>query len=163
MDRANLPQIRAALEDESLRDLAETFGAPVIVNASMRDGSLRACAAANGIPVMVYEAGEALRFDELSIRAGIRGVLQVMRKLGMLPPARKQRTIRTMTASSTTWARAVSSGIVTYKVELGSRVRENDRLALMGDALGNSDAVEAFAAVHDMALRRTVEPNLLET
>ncbi|MDT8318893.1 MAG: succinylglutamate desuccinylase/aspartoacylase family protein [Xanthomonadales bacterium] len=203
VDRANLPQIRAALEDESLRDLAETFGAPVIVNAGMRDGSLRACAASNGIPVMVYEAGEALRFDELSIRAGIRGILQVMRKLAMLPPARTQRSNRTMIASSTTWVRAVSSGIVTHKVELGSRVRKNDRLALMGDPLGNSDAevlspcdgivigasrlplayegdalfhvalfdsvgragdaVEAFAAVHDMALRRTVEPNLLET
>lgn len=203
VDRANLPQIRVQLKNGRLRELAEAFGAPVIVNAGMREGSLRACAASNDIPVMIYEAGEALRFDELSIRAGIRGILQVMRKLGMLPPARKQRTSRAMIASSTTWVRAVSSGIVSQKVELGSRVRKNDRLAMMGDPLGNSeaevlapcdgiiigcsrlplayegdalfhvamfdsvgragDAVEEFAAVHDMTLRRTVEPTLLET
>ena len=67
-------------------ELANAFGAPVIVNASLRNGSLRACAADNGIPVVIYEAGEALRFDELCIRAGVRGIMKVMRARGMLPP-----------------------------------------------------------------------------
>ncbi len=85
IDRSNLPQIRANLDDPAVTELAQAFGAPVIVNANMREGSLRACAAGHGIPVMIYEAGEALRFDEVCIRAGIRGILQVMRKLDMLP------------------------------------------------------------------------------
>ena len=37
------------------------------------------------MPILLYEAGEALRFDEVAIRAGVRGVVNVMRSLGMLP------------------------------------------------------------------------------
>jgi predicted deacylase len=137
IDRANLPQVRADLGNEKLEALARDFGVPVVVNAALRDGSLRACAAERGIPVMVYEAGEALRFDELSIRAGVRGVINVMRGLGMLPPLRKPRRQReTVIARSTRWVRASASGIVTAKAVLGGRVAEGERLALVCDPLG---------------------------
>jgi hypothetical protein len=203
IDRSNLPQIRANLDDPTVADLARVFGAPVIVNANMREGSLRACAAGHGIPVMVYEAGEALRFDEVCIRAGVRGILQVMRKLEMLPPGRGKEPNPAVIARSTSWVRATASGIVTGAVPLGSRVKENDRLALISDPLGDHEdavlapfdgivigcsrlplahegdalfhlaafhsvgraesAVEEFATIHDPALRRTVESDLLET
>jgi len=139
IDRSNLPQIRANLDDPAVTELAQAFGAPVIVNANMREGSLRACAAGHGIPVMIYEAGEALRFDELSIRAGIRGILQVMRKLDMLPPGRGKAISQAVMARSTSWVRAPSSGIVSGAVALGSRVKENDRLALISDPLGDRE------------------------
>jgi predicted deacylase len=139
IDRSNLPQIRANLDDPAVTELAQAFGAPVIVNANMREGSLRACAAGHGIPVMIYEAGEALRFDELSIRAGIRGILQVMRKLDMLPPGRGKSISHAVMARSTSWVRAPSSGIVSGAVALGSRVKENDRLALISDPLGDRE------------------------
>jgi len=116
IDRANLPQIRG-----------------------LRDGSLRACAAQNGIPVMVYEAGEALRFDEVSIRAGVRGIVQVMRRLGMLPKADKRSRGATVMARATRWVRAPSSGIVTATVPLGSRVKKGDRLAVVCDPLGGME------------------------
>ena len=116
IDRSNLPQIRANLDDPTVTELAQAFGAPVIVNASMREGSLRACAARHGIPVMIYEAGEALRFDELSIRAGIRGILQVMRKLDMLPPGRGRKVAHAVMARSTSWVRAPASGIMRTRV-----------------------------------------------
>ena len=35
--------------------------------------------------MLVYESGEALRFDETGIRAGVRGVTNVLRHLDMLP------------------------------------------------------------------------------
>lgn len=203
IDRANLPQIRANLDDPAVSELAEAFGAPVIVNANLREGSLRACAASHGIPVMIYEAGEALRFDEVSIRAGMRGIRRVMRKLGMLPPDRGGKVPQAVVARSTSWVRAPASGIVSGAAALGSRVKENDRLALISDPLGDredavrapfagivigcsrlplahegdalfhlaafhsvgqaKDAVEEFATIHDPALRRKVENNLLET
>ncbi|MGK2898520.1 MAG: succinylglutamate desuccinylase/aspartoacylase family protein, partial [Burkholderiaceae bacterium] len=149
IDRANLPQIRANLDDPAVTELAEAFGAPVIVNANLREGSLRACAAGHGIPVMIYEAGEALRFDEVSIRAGIRGIRRVMRKLGMLPPDLGGKVPQAVVARSTSWVRAPASGIVSGAVALGSRVKENDRLALISDPLGDrEDAVRApFAGI----------------
>jgi predicted deacylase len=36
LDRSNLPQIRANLDDPAVADMARVFGAPVIVNANMR-------------------------------------------------------------------------------------------------------------------------------
>ena len=89
LHRSNLPQIRANLDDAATLDIAQVFGTPVIINSDIRDGSLRACAFERGQPVLIYEAGEALRFDEISIRAGLRGILNVMRHIGMLPALKK--------------------------------------------------------------------------
>lgn len=139
INRSNLPQIRADLADEATQKMAKAFGAPVIINADVRDGSLRACAGERGVPMVMYEAGEALRFDELSIRAGLRGTICVMRHVGMLPEGRKTRRIAPVIAKSTSWVRAPDSGIVSREVELGARVAEGERLASIGDSLGGQE------------------------
>ena len=77
--RSNLPQIRANLDDQETLDLAKAFSIPVLLNANLRDGSLRQAAVDHGAKVLLYEAGEALRFDELCIRAGVKGTINVMR------------------------------------------------------------------------------------
>ena len=140
INRSNLPQVRGNLDDARTLELARAFGAPVIIDSKIRDGSLRECAAERGLPVLVYEAGEALRFDEVSIRAGLRGVLKVMRHLGMLPPAKRAKNIDPVIADSTSWVRAPASGIVTRKARLGARVVAGERLATVGDPLGEEDA-----------------------
>ena len=82
--RSNLPQVRAAIDDPETLRLAKAFKVPVIINAKTRDGSLRHAASESGVTMLLYEAGEALRFDEVAIRAGVRGVMAVMQALGML-------------------------------------------------------------------------------
>ncbi|MDX1461056.1 MAG: M14 family metallopeptidase [Xanthomonadales bacterium] len=139
INRSNLPQIRGNLDDEETLDLATAFGAPVIVDAAIREGSLRATAAARGMPVIVYEAGEALRFDEISIRAGLRGILSVMRHRGMLPKVRARRPYTPMVAHNSRWVRAPDSGIVSRMVELGSRVRKGQTLAVITDPIGHQE------------------------
>jgi predicted deacylase len=136
IDRSNLPQIRANLEDPDTSKLAKAFGAPVIVNAKIREGSLRACASEKNIPVLVYESGEALRFDEMSIRAGIRGILNVMRSIGMIRTTRQVVVRKPVIASATRWARAPVSGIVAHEVALGSTVTEGEAMALISDPFG---------------------------
>ena len=71
--RDNYPQIRASLDDAQAERMARAFGVPIVVNSDFRNGSLRAAAHNLGVPVIVYEAGEALRFDEGAIRAGGQG------------------------------------------------------------------------------------------
>lgn len=83
--RFNLPQVRACLDDPETERLAHAFGAPVVINSHVRDGSLRAAMADMGITVLLYESGEAFRFDDLSIRTGVKGIVSVMRAIGMLP------------------------------------------------------------------------------
>lgn len=140
--RINLPQIRARLDDPVTRDLAEAFGAPVIINATVRDGSLRQAVMEKGVPMLLYEAGEALRFDEAAIRTGIRGVFAVMRRLGMLPDTRSTRyKAAPLITRSTTWVRAPKSGIVQTNLLLGDIVNQNDRVGIIADPFGANEEV----------------------
>lgn len=140
--RDNLPQVRAAFKPgEVAETMVTAFNAPVILNAEMRDGSLREAAATIGVPVIAYEGGEALRFDELAIRTGVRGILGVMRVLGMFKssnkPTRNKR--QPIIATTSTWARASQSGILRGNVLLGAKVKKNERLGLIADPLGEKE------------------------
>jgi predicted deacylase len=137
INRSNLPQIRANLDDAETLDIAMAFGAPVVINANIRDGSLRACASERGMSMLIYEAGEALRFDETCIRAGLRGILNVMRHIGMLPKKKTSKHVTPVVARSTQWVRAGTSGIVNAKARLGSTVTKGQRLATISDPLGD--------------------------
>ncbi len=136
--RSNLPQIRAGLADERTRALAAVFAAPVIVDAANREGSLRSHAVDRGIPLLVYEAGEALRFDEACIRTGVRGVQRVMRSLGMLPGKPPAGFGEPVIAHDSAWVRASHSGIVVSRAALGTRVRKGECVARISDPFGNS-------------------------
>ncbi len=137
--RSNLPQIRANLEDEETRRLAEAFGVPVLLNANIRDGSLRGEAAAqNGTRVLLYEAGEALRFDELSIQTGVKGVIRVLKALGMIRKRMSKIKIEPFIANRSDWTRANCSGFVKEFVELGSVVEQGEVLADINGPLGNN-------------------------
>ncbi len=147
LHRSNLPQIRATLDDEKTTRLALAFGAPVILDATVREGSLRASSIKAGIPMLVYEAGEALRFNEVCIRTGIRGILHVMHELGMLNTSLvKTKRVEPIIAKSSHWVRAPISGIVRATVQLGQRVTKGQRLAVVSDPLG--DTQEHALATH---------------
>ena len=134
--RSNLPQIRANLDDKETRELAECFGVPVLINATIRDGSLRQAAVEEGARVLLYEAGQALRFDELSIRAGIRGITNVLSKLEMLKKPTKRKVVEPYIAYGSSWSRASASGIVHSLKNLGDQVSKGDSLAKIGDPFG---------------------------
>jgi len=135
--RTNLPQIRANLDDCITMELAKAFGVPVLLNANLRDGSLRQAADEKGVRVLLYEAGEALRFDELSIRAGFRGVINVMVHLGMLAKRKsKKLPVEPFVARDSTWVRATSSGLVSDKKKIGDFVEKDSVLANIKDPFG---------------------------
>jgi hypothetical protein len=139
--RENFPQIRANLDDAATNDLAREFGVPVLLNSTLRDGSLREAASERGIPILLYEAGEALRFDEMAIRVGVKGVTNIMRALGMLPKARKRRPApEPFVARSSLWVRAPESGILRPLCALGTRVRKGQRLGEIADPFGDAMA-----------------------
>jgi predicted deacylase len=140
LHRSNLPQIRANLDHPATLDIARVFGTPVIINSDIRDGSLRACAFERGMPVLIYEAGQALRFDEISIRAGLRGILHVMRHIGMLPVLKNPKLAAPVVAKSTSWVRAPDSGIVSSKVKLGNSVHKGQKIALISNPVGDAEA-----------------------
>ena len=142
VNRDNLPQVRAALDQAGVEEMARGFGIPVIVNSGLIDRSLRAEAGRIGIPVITYEAGEALRLDEKAIVAGVRGVVNVMRTLEMLPK-RRTRTVRAepYVANATSWFRSPADGMFRPLARLGAHVQEGDTLGVVSAPFSSDDAV----------------------
>ena len=135
--RYNLPQIRIAEGNRRLVELAMAFGAPVIIESPLRDGSLREIAQREGVDMLLMEAGEALRFDRLSIETGVEGVTRVLAHLGMIEaddglsavgiPARANRS---------TWVRSPRGGVAQMVRESGDPVRKGDLLGCVAGLFG---------------------------
>ncbi len=136
--RCNLPQIRANLKDAETYRLAEAFGAPVMIHADSRDGSLRQAAAQRGIPVLLYEGGEALRFDGDAIAVGIQGVRRVLAALDMYALNGDITATASLTAEKLTWVRASRGGLLHMVANLGDRVEKKQPLGLITDAFGEA-------------------------
>lgn len=139
--RDNFPQIRADLENEKLNDLARSFAAPVLLHSAAPEGSLRHCAIDESTPIMVYEAGEALRFDELSISVGARGVLNVMREMGMIAKGKARKVKKSVLLRSSTWVRSTKSGLLRANVKLGDMVSCGDVIGYVSDPAHQVDEV----------------------
>ncbi len=157
--RRNLPQIRANLGDEATLNLAKAFNVPVLINANIRDGSLRESAAERGIPMLLYEAGEALRFDEIAIRGGVRGILNVMRHLGMIASKKTLKAVfkEPFIARSSNWIRAPGSGIFRTLKSLGCMVAKNELLGLIGDPVSNLE-IEVISPFRGIIIGRSEIP-----
>ena len=136
--RANLPQIRAVLDDERALEYARAFAAPILIDAPQRPGSLRAVAHSLGIPVLTYEAGEALRFDDSAIGVGVAGVKRLMAHLGMLDngQASEASDLAALEADETHWIRADRGGIVNLEVGLGDTVAVGQPLWTVSSPFG---------------------------
>ena len=160
--RSNYPQIRADLDNPETRLMTEAFGVPLAIDAKIRDGSLRQCAADSAVPVILYEAGEALRFEEMYIRAGVKGIINVMRCIGMLPKSRSKKPVASpIISEKTSWVRAPASGILRTLVPLGDNVTEGQTLALVADPLGTTE-IAIIAANDGMVIGRTNLPLVYE-
>ncbi|ABE55918.1 Succinylglutamate desuccinylase/aspartoacylase [Shewanella denitrificans OS217] len=125
--RENLPQIRCDTDSPVMLDMANAFGAPVIMSSKAREGSMRGYANELNVPCILYEAGEALRFSDLSIKSGLTGVMNVMRSLGMIKG--KVRAKTSVNASRSYWVRSESDGLINVKLKLGERVSKGNILA----------------------------------
>jgi hypothetical protein len=156
--RSNLPQIRANLDDAETLSLAKSFHVPVLLNSNLRDGSLRESAAARDIPMLLYEAGEALRFNEVSIRAGLNGILEVMRHLQMLAVRKNQKhTAEPFVARSSQWIRAPGSGIFRAAKSLGEKVKRNDVVGAINDPVATLET-PVISPCHGLIIGRSEIP-----
>ncbi|AUG52362.1 succinylglutamate desuccinylase/aspartoacylase family protein [Thalassospira marina] len=157
-NRVNLPQVRVNEGDDHIMKYAECFGAPIILTSPLREGSLRQAGKDVGVPILLYEAGEGLRFDEMAIRAGVSGVLRVMRELGMIAEkAVRAPRVPSFKSSASQWLRAPVGGMLrTFKLA-GEFVRAGDVVAAVSDPFGQSDT-EVLAKQDGLIIGRTNLP-----
>lgn len=138
--RTNLPQIRISPGNAETRRLARVFGAPVVMQSNLREGSLRGAAKEVGVDVLLYEAGEALRFDELSVRAGVMGILRVLHDQGMISRKGIAKARSTPWFSHRSkWLRAPQGGLLRMYKSEGDLVEEGDVLAHVSDPFGEKE------------------------
>ena len=156
--RTNLPQIRITEGDKRLAEMARDFGAPVILTSPIRDGSLRGEAEKRDVPVLLYEAGEGLRFDEMAVRAGVAGILRVLRGANMLPAKGITKPSQLpYLCKSSKWLRAPAGGLLrTFRGE-GELVEEGDLLAVVADPFGDTEE-ELVAPSPGLLIGRAVLP-----
>jgi uncharacterized protein len=135
--RANLPQIRADLDDPRTRELALAFGAPVLLHARVRDGSLRHAARERGATVLLYEGGENWRFDEWAVTAGTDGVRRVLGALGMVDGPEEPGG-PSVECRASGWVRARHTGFLHLDARLGQQVETGERLGSVSDSFGKT-------------------------
>ncbi|MBA3026851.1 MAG: succinylglutamate desuccinylase [Sulfurimonas sp.] len=136
--KSNLPQVRTNIDNEYTFSLAKAFGAPVVLHSELRDGSLRSVAQEKGVPILLYEAGEALRFDETSIRIGVNGLVNVLRESDMLPKiSRKKEQKSPIISRNSKWIRSGGGGILRTIKALGEVVKELEVIAYIDEPLGD--------------------------
>lgn len=137
LHRTNLPQVRLAPDEPELLRMAQAFAPPVILISKLRERSLRLSAGEAGVKVLLYEGGEALRFDELAIDAAVRGTLRVMAHLGMVEPASRP-VGQTVFSDASSWVRAPESGILHTTRRTGDRVGKGEVVGVVADPLGQA-------------------------
>lgn len=136
--RTNYPQTRCILHVPENRRLAEAFSAPFILDSPFIDKSFRKEAFRAGKYIIVYEGGESRRFDEFSIREGMRGVKRLMKYLGMGHFRGEDLGAEpSIILPKSTWVRARTAGLFTGLCEYGAYVRKGSPIGVITDPYGN--------------------------
>lgn len=135
-NRANYPQIRSVLDLERNKELALAFAAPFTVNSALIDKSFRKAAHRKGKHILVYETGEALRFDEAGIREGIHGTLRLMQYLDMRSDAPEGHD--SIILKQSRWIRAKFAGLFKTSISTGDNAGKGDSIGVITDPFGNN-------------------------
>lgn len=131
-----LPQIYCNFDDNHTKKIARAFQSPVITNVTVKKNTLRQTTEDMQIPLLVYQAGEAMRFDENSINLGVNGILNVMRTINMLPKKSGEK-IKPIFSQDEEWITAHCAGILHTNVYLGQTIQEGDIIGEITDPFGH--------------------------
>lgn len=136
--RANFPNVRCDLGDPKTRSMAEAFSAPLMVDSRPPPGSLRKTAVSAGARVLLFEGGEAKRFDDFAVFAGVDGVLRSLAALGIWHGSPPAVTNPTRESRKTHWVRARLGGVLRPTVDLGQIVSPRQPIGIITDVSGET-------------------------
>lgn len=133
-----LPQVYCNFSNREARRLAKTFQSPVVTNVSLEDNLFRQTTEALNIPLLVYQAGEAMRFDMGAIALGVNGIHNVMRATKMLAENAPEcvEEINPIFSQDEEWFIAHKGGILQYDITLGQMIEEDQVLGHIKDPFG---------------------------
>jgi uncharacterized protein len=134
-----LPQVYCNFENPEEKKLAKAFNSPVIINVDVEKSSLRQTTEKINVPLIVYQAGEAMRFDENAITLGVSGIKNVMKAINVFSSEPVEQ-IKPISSKEEGWITAHKGGILHEKISLGQIIEENEIIGTISDPFGADDS-----------------------
>lgn len=158
--RANAPQIRVMSKNPEALTLARNFGSGIIIFGDGPRGSLRREASEAGLTAIIYEAAGPHVFDVEAADVGVRGLMNVMSHLEMLPGDSPE-IPDDQVYRRTTWERVPlgSGGFFFPEVTLGTKVKSGQRLGYLVTPL--DDETTAVTATQDGIIIGMARPQIV--
>ena len=135
-----LPQVYCNFDNRRAKELAKVFRSPVITNVALEGNHLRQTTEELQVPLLVYQAGEAMRFDENAITLGVDGIKNVMRAINMLAKEPIQEIVPIFSKEED-WIVAHKGGILHTNVTLGQTIEKGETIGNISDPFG-ADIIE---------------------
>lgn len=127
LNRINLPQLRADLDDPRVLEFTRQFGPTAVLHSRNVRGNLRTAAVNAGIPAVTFELGEPGSLQQEQIDFGVRALETLMDKLDMIGRRRAWSSPQPVYYSSR-WVRVNNGGILKSAVKIGARIRRGAKL-----------------------------------
>jgi hypothetical protein len=132
--------------DEKSEMLARTFGLKIIQESSVQPGTTLRGKQALKVPQAMAEVGCCGRLEEENVEVALRGITNIMKKLGMVegkPIISEEQTVW----QNGDWVYTESAGIFYPKVKPGDRITKGQLIGEIGNLQG--EVVERLIAPHD--------------
>jgi uncharacterized protein len=149
-NRANLPQLRANLENAQVRRFARGFGETPALHKRGRRHMLRRVATEAGIPSVSFEFGEATTVQTAAVDEAVSAVQRVLGHLGMLGSGPSQQETQHVYGKSQ-WVRAERGGIFLSQKALGAAVTAGDVIGTIANPL-TDEQTEILAPISGVVL-----------
>lgn len=164
LNYSNLPQLFINVKDGKAKHLAKAFNAPVVIGTTASEGSLCQLAEEKNISYIRYEAGEAMRFDEETIKVGLQGIVNVMRHLEMLPEKQHKsgKAFKSYFTDKYIWIHSEASGVSDSKIQLGKHIKKGDIISVIKDPFGVSTDVVVRSPYEGIIIGRNNMPLVQE-
>jgi predicted deacylase len=131
----NFPQIRFAPNDTRSLELAKAFGAPYLVAVPAIAKSLRRAAFKEGKSIIVFEGGETLRFDGLSVQKAMIGIQRLLYAHGMFAE-KPEAEAQSIVFQHSSWMRAPKPGLFHWYKGSGHPIQKGEPIGIINDPFG---------------------------
>ncbi|MCH9612671.1 MAG: N-alpha-acetyl-L-2,4-diaminobutyric acid deacetylase [Chlamydiia bacterium] len=134
-----LSQVETLLSDEKAHEMARMFGAPIMLdNPECDTGMLWNLQGENPKPTLVFNGGGANQLDEMTVKTGLKGIVRVMKGLGMLGFRKEgeRKTPEPMRVESKAWLKTPKSGLCHFHKRIGGFVKKGEVVAEIYDPFG---------------------------
>lgn len=157
-----LPQVYFHPEDEVATYLARCFGAPMIRPSDEKTGFFYSEQGMPKCPTLIFEAGEAHRTDDYSVKMGMKGIIRVLKELQMVRLKTKPKELPFIEAKKTTWIHSPGSGIVQFHKPIGKKVEKGEPLGVVVDPFGSLQKYNLIAPESGILSSVTTYPHVFE-